>query len=336
LWFFRREQEVKALERRLESVLGELAENVPPKYEEDEAIEITLSMLVVSGELLRQCRGMLHQADLRHWSTRGMGSSDATKLERARRWDRVRKLFVDVHNNHGKRAKAAVDTFDNYAANWKLEDIQSEITASYHIPLFSQTDEVKDLHPALDKVMVSINMLLKHCTDCSELESMMKSQDIANLDAVLAKYIEEAVVNGDNLTDVAYDMVDSLMAHRDRIVDKGRETVAAMASLTTKVTTAQMQAVLLEVRFLGEYVGEQTRELSDKIIEAKRCCKEMQRLKVGPGTRARRRLVHGGTYSLSESGMKWVNGRTAIRPCVLPFVHFVPDLRRYLVALFLK
>ena len=45
---------MKALERRLESVLGELAENVPPKYEEDEAIEITLSMLVVSGELLRQ------------------------------------------------------------------------------------------------------------------------------------------------------------------------------------------------------------------------------------------------------------------------------------------
>eukprot|EP01052_Picozoa_sp_SAG31_P006970 SAG31_NODE_327_length_17650_cov_18.626574_6_plen_347_part_00 len=181
------------LENRLKELLANLHQEAPPALSNDETIQDMLCRLGVSGNLLRQCWSVVHEADLRSWSTKfTKGTVDEQKSTRARRWDEMRVLFVDVYGDHKNRAQTATTILKEYTETYSILEVQALVSTS-------QLYDLRTISPEIDAVVKQLGRLADHCDHTDEIDAVMKSTDVNIINDTLAHFIEMAIADEDIL-----------------------------------------------------------------------------------------------------------------------------------------
>eukprot|EP01050_Picozoa_sp_SAG11_P000794 SAG11_NODE_29_length_23137_cov_16.739995_2_plen_241_part_00 len=180
--------ETKDLENRLKGLLSTLHTEAPPAASEDEDVTVLVGVLGSSGRLLRRCWVIVEQADERKWSTR----MNDTEQDRAQRWDNLRILFVEMFREHSKRVNIATITFETYGETHSVEEVRELLTVG-------QATELEDVSPSIGPVLSKLERLADHCEYVTELEGMMDSEDVYEINATLSKFIELSLQDAESL-----------------------------------------------------------------------------------------------------------------------------------------
>ena len=213
--------EVNVLENHLKDLLAALREEAPPPPQLHEDIEDVLRALGVSGHLMRQCWSVLEQADARHWSSKMERTTDENKNIRAKRWDSVRILFVEVYSDHSKRVDIACATVDGYSETRTVQDIREMLKTcqAYDLQVavlnskinFSSTSvncakqrgcssnmtvwPLQDVSPKIGPVVMKLAHLAEHCDHNELIDSVMQSTDVNLIDETLSRFIEDGLAD---------------------------------------------------------------------------------------------------------------------------------------------